>query len=401
MRTNKLVALIATFVASFGALFFMAAPHAFAATRTWVGTDCPATNCNWSNVNNWSGGVAPVNGDSIVINSDTVTPAKFQATTDDIAALSVASITTSGYSNSSQGPYSMTINTTQSLTITGNVTHTVTATAAPSGWNIASFLALGDAVHPIVLGGNVTTQNVALIASTITLGGNTLNYNLDPTYTDTTFSLEAQLTGAGTFNIDLPTNVALFLDDTNNYSGTTNINSVNYVSALGDSTKVFGTSAVNLSSTARILFKPIASGAVTINNAISVTPPTVTGTFLNNQLEFWSETGGSSFTIPNITLLGNARFGTNDLAGAVSVNLAGITANGHCIQYGDGNSDVANFSNGPAACVVAVAAGKKAPNTGFASVSSNPIAVLAVSFASAGAIYYIARRSAKSTSKKH
>jgi hypothetical protein len=401
MKTNKLIGLVSAFITSMGALLFIAAPHAFAATKTWVGTDCPATNCNWSNVNNWVGGVVPVNGDDIVINASAVTPSNAASTTDDIAALNVASISTSGYQNSvAGGPYRMSINLSQNLIISGNVTHTVAVAAAPAGWSKASFLGLGSGLNAITLGANSTMQNAQITATTLTLGGHTLDYKLDSNYTGTTYNVVGQITGAGTFTIDLPLTVVMFMDATNNYSGTTNINTVDYVSSLGDSTKVFGTSTINISSQSRILFEPKVAGAVTIANPINVTAPTVTGSFLSNQIEFWSGGGANAYTVPNITLLGNARFGVNDISGAVSVNLAGIIANGHCIQYDTDNGKAANFSNGPAACVVAVAAGKAAPNTGFASIGSNPVVILGASFIGATALLVLARKTAKSTAKK-
>lgn len=196
----------------------------------------------------------------------------------------------------------------------------------------------------------------------------------------------------------MPTTVVLFLSNTNDYSGTTNLTSVDYVSTLGGLITAFGTSDINIGSSARILFS--ADGARTISNNISITPPAVTGTFLNNQIEFWADTAAVTYTVPHITLLGNARLGINDLAGAVSVNLAGITANGHCIQYDDNNIKAANFTNGPAACTVSVASQPKAPNTGFSLLKNSPMAVLALTSGLALGIALISRRLAKQTIRR-
>ncbi len=345
---------------------------AFAATTTWVGTDCPATNCNWSNVNNWQGGVAPVNGDDIVINANAATPDAAATTQNDIANLTVRNIDVSGYAttaNNSVAIRNATGNNTP-LTITGNVTYSAPSVAAPSGWFAADTLVLNHGT--IILGGDSVFSQVSVDSTnTINLNGHALTYNrsmADGGTSGSVVNFDSPITGNGTLNINVPTTAAFFMKGTNTYSGTTNINTVDYVTSMDKpNVATFGTSIVNLSAQSRVLFS--GDGAQTVSNTINVTPPLVTGTFLTNQLEFWSETTAVTFTVPNINLLGNARFGINNLSGAVIVNLAGITANGHCVQYGDGNVYAADFQNGPTACVVAVAS---APNTGFALLSSNP-----------------------------
>ena len=62
MKTNRLVAVISAFVTSLVALFFIAAPHAFAATATWTGA---GSDTNMNTAGNW-GGVAPSVGDDLV-----------------------------------------------------------------------------------------------------------------------------------------------------------------------------------------------------------------------------------------------------------------------------------------------------------------------------------------------
>lgn len=373
-------------------LAFGSSGTAAAATQTWTGADCPATDCHWSNVNNWQSGVAPVNGDDIVINATTTNPDSFETTYNDISNLSVHNISISGYATS-QNSYMSIANTSGNatpLTITGNVTYTIPSTAAPSGWYPALSLLLTHGT--LILGADSTFTDVRTnSADTINLNGHALSYvrNLSSVgQSASTMSLDSLITGNGTLNIDVPLTIALYMNGVNTYSGVTNINSVDLISSLDvPNVGTFGTSVVNLSSQGRILFR--ADGAQTISNTINITPPTVTGTFLSNQLEFWSATAPVTYTVPSINLLGNARFGVNNVSGAVAVNLAGITTNGYCIQYGDDNSDVAYFSNGPSACVVSVAS---TPNTGFALLSSNPLLVFAATLVASASLALLGKK---------
>lgn len=371
--------------------------NALAATRTWVGTDCPATNCNWSNVNNWQGGTAPVNGDDIVINASAATPDSSQDTKNDIANLTVKSISISGYALSGGGERMTIENATGNntpLTISGNVTYATPASPASSGWVKATGLKLTHGT--ITLGADSTfTQVYPDPADTYNLNGHVLSFLI--TTPDINVGLDSLITGSGTLNIEVPITTRVYLNPANTYSGTTNVISTDYISSLSQpNTGMFGTSVVNLSDKARILFS--ADSAQTINNQFNITPPAVTGTFLNNQLEFWSATAPVTYTVPHITLLGNARFGVNDLAGAVTVNLAGITANGHCVQYGDNNSASGFFQNGPAACAVNVSqqpsttTAPKAPNTGLRRFSANPLLITLTSLVTAGGLALLARR---------
>jgi hypothetical protein len=397
MKYKKLFALV--FAVALG-LLMRGGGQVSAATKTWVGTACTASaDCDWSTTTNWQGGVAPVSGDDIVINGNISVAS---ATRNDISGLSVASITTSGYNPNTTGNGEVSITTTAALTVTGNITHAAPAVAAPSGYTNQRDLSIRG---NIVLGGNVIATNVYFDASgstpdTLTLGGNTFTLVVNLLYTDgnsnNTFGMKHKITGNGTFNINLPTDLTLFLINDNDYTGTTNINSVDYVTVSGGLQTAFGTSTINIGPSARVIFD--GSGAVTISNVINVSPPSVTGTFLDNQLEFWADGAAVTFTVPNIVLNGNARFGVNDLGGTVQVNLAGITTNGYCVQYGTDNSDAGNFINGPSACVVNVngqAKGggvPKTPNTGFGLLMNNPVAVLGLTTLASLGLLFIARR---------
>lgn len=365
---------------------------AFAATRTWVGTDCPSTNCNWSNVNNWQGGVAPVNGDDIVIHATTTDPGAFDGTFNDIPNLTVNSIDVSGYADSANDSVVIMngLSNNTPLTIAGNITYTAPSTAAPSGWYPAYWLTLTHGT--IILGANSVFTEVRLDPNdTLNLNGHALTYTrtvADGGASGTTVNFSPVITGNGTLNINVPTTAALFMKGVNTYSGTTNINSVDYIdSSDANNVQTFGSSVVNLSGQGRILFS--ADGAQTISNVINVTPPAITGTFLADQLLFWSHSAAVTYTVPNIHLLGNARFGTNTSSGSVLVNLAGITTNGHCVQYGTDNNDAADFQNGPSACVVAVAS---TPNTGFALLNASPLLTLMGTVVASGALLVLGKK---------
>lgn len=384
--------------------------NAFAATVTWVGTSCanaPATgDCNWSTTANWQGGVVPQNGDSVVINADAANPMSTQSLPSaDIPGLTIADLTVSSYTTSAPigGIASTSVggsSQANKLIITGNITLVAPTASAPSGYYAATTLVLDNA--DLTPNKNVTYTNIAqssgVDTTTLTLGGHTVSFAVDGAQANSsTYSIRAFITGNGTVNINLPITQTLFLEnESNNFTGTLNLNSLDYLTSINDLTKSIGAAAINVSSSARILFDANVAGPVTIDNPITVQPPSVTGTFLTNQLEFWSTGTGNSFTVPNITLLGNARFGTNTpTGGPVTVNIAGITTNGHCVQYGYMNLDASNFAGGPAACSVAVAgnpqrgsvATPSAPNTGFDLIKANPnVAAAGIVIAASGLI---------------
>ena len=369
---------------------------ALAATRTWIGTDCPTTDCLWSNSNNWQGGSIPANGDDVVIAGSAVSPDASYMTYNDIQNLTLNSLAVSGYSNSSNPQVlyvaiAASVSNTTPLTINGDITYTTPTAAAPSGWSKATGL---DLDQDIVLGGNATFTQVRL-GDNLNLNGHALTYLrtlADQGTSGTTVNFESLITGNGTLNINVPTTAALYMNSANTYSGTTNINTVDYVTSIDViDTGIFGTSTINLSAQSRVLFS--GNGSLTINNVINVTPPAVTGTFLDNQLEFWSSGGAVTYTVPNIRLLGNARFGINDGSGTTTVNLAGITTNGHCIQYGTDNFYASSFQNGPAACVVAVTTQNvpKAPDTGVRLLTTNPFVVALATLTCAAGLLASAR----------
>lgn len=392
MKVKKLMILSLLLAAG----IFLRGDSAFAATKNWVGTACTnSSDCDWSNTANWQGGSAPTNGDDIVINGNTSTSS---STIQDIANLTVASITTSGYDPDTSGNGQAWIHNTAGLTITGPVTHNAASSPAPSGYTIQDLLPLDGAV---TLGANSVLTNVYLGDSSgvLTLGGYIATYRVTSIYVGTTLNFGVRVTGNGTLTVEIPATTAFFMNNANDYSGTTNLTTLNYATTIDGLTTAFGSSTINISPNSRILFE--ADGQVTINNPINISPPETEGTFLANQIEFWSSTAAVVYTVPHITLLGNARFGIVDNVNRpVQVNLAGITTNGHCLQYDTDNNRVANFLNGPAACIVNVAKQTpKVPNTGFGLLLNNPALIAGVTLASAVTLTVIARRMKPATKR--
>ena len=393
----KITKLFALSLAAGAAWALLGAPGtALAATKTWTGTDCPAAtppnNCNWSNGNNWQGGAAPVNGDDVIISVTGTQMSNF-----DIENLTLHNITAGGFASSSGGlasPIMGDVSLGSPLTLTGNFTFEVPTGTPPSGYYAAEGMSVTGI--NIVLGGDSVFKNVALSSLTgftLDLNGHEFTYDWLGTTRQTT-SLNYQVTGSGTLTIKSPSTQTVYLNQANDYSGTTNLVSADYITSLNPGVTLFGTSSINLSPDTRILFT--ATSNVSIPNTIVVSPPSQTGTFLENQIEFWNSNGETlTYTVPAITLNGNARFATHPVGGGtVTVNLAGITANGHCIQYGDNNTDAANFQNGPAACTVAVTTQNppKAPNTGIAALAANPAIALGAASLGAFALVLLGRR---------
>ncbi|MEI6054275.1 MAG: hypothetical protein WCQ49_02820 [Candidatus Saccharibacteria bacterium] len=381
----KFISMFVIAALSMGVLSFVTTTSAFAATRSWVGTACAATgDCSWSETTNWQGGVVPVNGDNVFI--DNLGAPDEYGTFMDIANLTIANLTVTGVRNAPDS--NITIGGAQgsSFTITGNITYAAPALSSiPNGYYAARLLDIST--HDITLAGDSVFTNVTGDTS-IALGGHKLTVIAENAAVDDTYGFEFLITGNGTVEYRIPADAALFLNGLNSYSGVTNLVSMNYATTTDqDYTGTFGTSVINIGAAARILYK--GDGNITINNKINITPPSVTGTFLDNQIEFWDDTTSVVYTVPNITLLGNARIGTlsSSQGGTVTVNLNGIIANGYCIQYGSVNDD-GIFQNGPAACVVEVAA-PAVPNTAFNLSLANPVIILGSVIMAVGSIFGI------------
>jgi len=347
-----------------------------AAAKTWTDT---SGDHQFNTAANWSPLGVPSNGDSLVFNNTSGSSISVQ---NNISSLSVSGITMNGTK-------AIGIVTNNALTVTGDITSTNTDSANISG--------------SITLGADVTVTNVGLYdatTKTLALGGHSLTLKTDSTYPTTTIAVAQDITGAGTFNVDVRSAVSLFLQPTNTYSGTTNIISGQVTTqGANSSNTLFGSSSIVVSPSGTLTLA--AKGATwTFSNPISLEAAVVGNSgFLDSQLYIWADLPNSVINVPNITLNGDARFALNALsASGTVVNLAGIQANGHCIQYGDeNNSNADEFQNGPEACSIGddtVIPG--VPNTGgsagknyFAGV----VALVAIGIGSAfGLKYKFARR---------
>lgn len=376
MKSKKLLVFGFGFVISLAAFLFVSDGQAFAATKTWT---AGGSDDYWSTSANWSPSGAPSNGDDLVFNLTSPNTGGIN----DISGLSIKTITSSGTSNGL-------FETEDPLTITESIVNTGTHKAIELG-------------AVLTLGGNVTVRGIGFNsgAGSIALNGNTLTVlDASPVNDHMIFSLSVPVTGNGGITFNSPqTNIQF--GAVNTYSGTTTVlaNDGLLFSTGSGATPLnaFGTSSIIIGPDASISadLSEVSSGA-TWSNPITIQQSSVGNNFWDfstnfNSLYFYGLNG--TINVPNITLLGSTRFGASS---PTIVNLAGITANGHCIEYGRDNWSADRFQNGPAGCVV-TAAGPATPDTGFEKLTSSPVAVMAVSTLTAGAAILLARRYSKSS----
>jgi len=328
----------------FGLFTVFNSPEAFAATRTWDGG---GGDSNWNTAQNWDTDTAPVNGDSVIFSLSN----NAYATTNNISNLSLSGITVQGTPNGMTS-----ITSTTPLTLTGNVNNNET-----SGSNFTLFGSL-------VLGSNVIIKNTEISSrvgneatDTLNLNGNTLTVTTATPYTGSTHGIDISIVGNGVFNIDVRNSVSLYIASSiyapngNTYTGTTNIMSGLVTSNGGNSNTMFGTSLINVYPTSTLSVETNNINPFTFNNQINIMQAVVIdNSYLEDQLYVWGDVPNQVINIPNITLNGNARFSANDTGAAgMTINLAGITANNYCVQYGnEDNWQASWFLNGPPACVI-------------------------------------------------
>jgi len=379
-KINQLKTLI-VFALAFGALSLINPSDAFAATKTWVGTD--AINNEWSLASNWSPSGVPVNGDDLIFpNSGTAFGA-----INDIQGFTANTITFNG-----TGTSSMVIHNEHPLTINGDITSNIVQTSLGNAY--------GGIYGDVILGGDVVATNVKFYDETTpTTGtGDTINLNgheltlrtnsnfYEPGDNNSTYSIsDLIVTGAGVLTIDVRNAVTIFLNAANDYSGVTNLISGQTLlfSTSDSSNSMFGTSTINVSSTASLgLDASQTSTTWTFANPINIAPAAVGQSgWMDAQLSVRSNLDNQVINIPNITLNGNAKFSLIDVGlDNVVVNLAGIQYGAFCVQYLDENNTQANqFQNGPPACVItntsSVADVPGAPSAG--DMVKSPIAMVA------------------------
>jgi len=380
MKIIKLSRLSAAIVLSLASILAINMPLAKAAgTNNWTGL---ANNGSWiTSIGNWSGGI-PSNGQDLKFNNASWGTT---AISDDIPGLEVNSLT---FSNNSNTPANISL--ADDLTVDTAITQDSTASTTVD--------TIAGPAHTITLGGDVTvTVNGGLIlgaaGDTIDLNGHTLTFVSDPSVTSNSLQVLANITGSGSVVYN-SAKTTYAIAGNNTYSGTTHvIASDGPVIDSGNS--AFGSSAITVETGSSIKFDESAN--TTINNTITVTgsgTPVTSIQFAN------SGNTHITTTVPHIVLNGNTKFANiTSPTSNLTVNLSGITINGHCLLYMNAaNSDsqtpqAAGFTGGPTSCNAAAATTKiGAPNTGLAAITARPLPVLMISAAAAMTLLIAARR---------
>lgn len=402
-RIRKYAAVAVIAAAPLATILSPAVAHA--ATITWSGADCPATNCNWSNVNNWTGGVVPGAADTAVIDNAAVSTSINSPVVD-----TPVTITNLMFTNNSAGA-AVNVKLGADLTITGAVTQAASVTATSN-----AIISDGSA-RSLIMGNNVqfTLNGQFAIGTggnvTMSLGANTISFN-ETTTTGVLATIDAVVTGTGGLVFDAP-HSAFQLGANNTYSGPTHLINTASTGVAKTSTgnaNPFGTSTVTIEPGASAHLKGY-SASTTISNPFIITGTTNGSPVVSMSFDDDGTTSGVVLAVPAITLNGDTRLANDSITSTpLRVNLAGITANGHCVQYigyaPNGEIDGASngFDNGPAACVLSAsttsAGGATAPDTGFKLVAAHPGVTLGVTLATAGAIYGAARMTRKSASRR-
>jgi hypothetical protein len=377
LMIKQLARISAGVALSLASVLAINAPHVFAATTdTWTGTDCPAVNCNWSDANNWSAGV-PAAGYDLVFDNNLITGVR--APIDDIAGLSINSITF--INNSATAPAPVFINSP--LTIVAAVSQAASVTTD------TDILGSQSAGSTITLGGDVTVTSTAGLrlgnsaGDTLALNGHTLSFVGG--LAGNIVAIQSIISGAGGVVYNAA-KTEFSLNGTNTYSGTTHVIANDLPVSESSNSNGFGTSAITVETGGSIGFERTASAtvsnAITVNGATNGSPVT--------SLNFGSLGNNVTLSFPAITLTGSTRFSNgNPQSSNLTINLAGITANGHCIEYLGYGNDVTNgpangFINGPAGCKVTAAvsttsgsiAVPKTPATGLAAITAKPVTVI-------------------------
>jgi len=176
MKTNKLIGLSSAFITSLTALFFVAAPHAFAATRTWTGS---GSDNNFTTAANW-GGTAPVDGDDLIFPANVT---KLTANNDNTVGTSFNSITFNG-----------TATQASNYTISGNAFLVV---AGITNSMTGSFLKSQTISANTILGGSqsFTAASSASLTFTAALNLSTFNLNF---VADAFSQITGVISGSGT-----------------------------------------------------------------------------------------------------------------------------------------------------------------------------------------------------------
>ena len=346
---------------------------AFAATKTWIAPS--DVNLNFSHGANWSPAGAPSNGDDLVFDAN---QGFAEGATNDMVNLEVNSITFIAKSVTS-GFWCTPIKAVEQLKISGPIN--------------GDARCMGRVMNgSYILGADVVAKNVVFSGYTGTGGSIDLNGNKISFVTESGFdgffgtiayegvAAHSTISGNGTVEFNGAYG-SPHLDGNNTYSGTTNLIATGsrVKGVIGNFVDMFGTSVVNISgATAAASFVFVSSpSGLSVGNTINITGGQADD--LWGALQFYCTDAFCSGTlnVPNIRLLGNTSFeqwGYKD-RGFV-VNLAGIVANGRCVEYWVDAiaSHFPNFAtvsggflNGPVACSVSggTGPGPSVPDTGM------------------------------------
>ncbi len=365
---NQLKALL-VFALAFGAVALINAPDALAATKTWTGG---GSDDNWSTAANWSPSGAPVDGDDIVIGVD-VNGSTLDVV-NDISGLSVNSITWAGVWQ--DGVPTRIDTTAHVLNVTGDIDGGPSLIAGIKGG-----IELGDDIS--ILGVTMGTYGVTT-SHTIDLNGYELTFDASSSNGSLTVNQSIVGDGSVVYLVDV------MLYEPNSYSGTTIIQTPEQSGVTEidlTPSEMFGTSSITIKNGSKIQIS-FEEGAYTWSNPITIeaSPDDLDWALF---LYCVTETPGAcTVTIPNITLVGNAAFASND---GIVANLAGFTANGFCLDYSYSGGVV---NDGPPACQItpgsSVTSVPGAPNSG--EMMRSPLVVVLASVAGLGAAGFAVKR---------
>lgn len=286
MFRKRLVSFVTALLLSLSSLFVYA-PLAHAAAITWDGG---GTDENFSNDLNWSGDVAPVNGDSVVFDTGTITV--MTTITNDISNLSLAGITFQGSNPDSNDIFLLSGN---AITLNGNVSNTTS---------------FGHAVRmPITLGANITVSGNARVtfgdpatpAALVNISTYTLTANAE-------MDFYHAISGSGTITIGSAADV-YFMNGASIFSGTINVNGalVTYESsAIDDVTSI----VIADNATVEINFSD-ATGEVIFNPSFVLNGDGKTGEYPEAALKLNLSDGITNLKLPNVTFNANTTYYSN------------------------------------------------------------------------------------------
>ncbi|MCU0358022.1 MAG: hypothetical protein MUE95_10615, partial [Cyclobacteriaceae bacterium] len=263
-------------------LFLAISVHA---QKTWL----PTTGGSWATGANWSGGVAPVAGDVVIINSDQ------SANITDVPTISLSSLSVIGNCTLQAATSGNTITVTGSFVVSSGKTLTIGVTGGRLNFTLAA-------------SGSGTVEGTAILNAGGTARTFLVNGNLS-------IPSGGLLSGAGTSNFTLAA------------GGTLQIGSANGIATTGATGSIQVTGTRTYSTAANYIF---------IGNTNQITgaglPATVSSLTINN-------TGGGgnntvdlsgSVTISNALTgsSGNLNLGANNILNVASVSLTGTSIGG-------------------------------------------------------------------------